>query len=362
MAMWLLLALSLFSWRPCCGFYVDIDANGEECFIERIPPNKKFTLHYEVAEGGFLDIDAAVYGPDGKLMYNEIKKPNGRPKFVASKGGSYKYCFGNKMSSLTPKVVLFELEVEEDHLQAEDKDDDAHKKLVNMVNELSHSIESVKLEMEYVALRTNIHWNSRRSGVSNLALTRSAPMYRCIWIGRCVCYGNTAASYRTCAFVMTHSLLAVHHRFRRPTLGPPSTQIARNLATTLTWVATWLPRVTTESLVCDVLQLNVLRQATLYFISRYDRMDPYGAAQLKDTQYFVVRVRSSSNQFISCKQWIPFATVSIPGRRSSGMWSRCPNQRNSSITGEFLPKTIRRTFGLLIRFFHQTRRMLRNHQ
>ncbi|KER33802.1 hypothetical protein T265_12553, partial [Opisthorchis viverrini] len=28
-----------------------------------------------------------------------------------------------------------------------------------MVNELSHSIESVKLEMEYVALRTNIHWN-----------------------------------------------------------------------------------------------------------------------------------------------------------------------------------------------------------
>ncbi|KAG5449808.1 Suppressor/enhancer of lin-12 protein 9 [Clonorchis sinensis] len=159
MAMWLLLALSLFSWRPCCGFYVDIDANGEECFIERIPPNKKFTLHYEVAEGGFLDIDAAVYGPDGKLMYNEIKKPNGRPKFVASKGGSYKYCFGNKMSSLTPKVVLFELEVEEDHLQAEDKDDDAHKKLVNMVNELSHSIESVKLEMEYVALRTNIHWN-----------------------------------------------------------------------------------------------------------------------------------------------------------------------------------------------------------
>ncbi|OON23434.1 Emp24/gp25L/p24 family protein [Opisthorchis viverrini] len=126
MTMWLFLALSLFSWRPCWGFYVDIDANGVECFIERIPANKKFTLHYEVAEGGFLDIDAAVYGPDGKLMYNEIKKPNGRPKFVASKAGSYKYCFGNKMSSLTPKVVLFELEVEEDHLQAEDEDDGSH--------------------------------------------------------------------------------------------------------------------------------------------------------------------------------------------------------------------------------------------
>lgn len=76
------------------------------------------------------------------------------------------------MSSLTPKVVLFELEVEEDHLKAKAEDDgksalydkfsaEQYKKLVDMFNELSHSIESVKLEMEYVTVRTNIHWDSK---------------------------------------------------------------------------------------------------------------------------------------------------------------------------------------------------------
>ncbi|KAA3681052.1 p24 family protein beta-1 [Paragonimus westermani] len=111
-----------------------------------------------------------IYAPDGSTIYSEVKKANGRPKFIANKDGDYKYCFGNKMSSLTPKVVLFDMEIEEDHLKSDEKDDgkkisshsiflEAHKKLVTMINELSHSVESVKLEMDYVALRTNIHWN-----------------------------------------------------------------------------------------------------------------------------------------------------------------------------------------------------------
>ncbi|KAF8566985.1 hypothetical protein P879_07548 [Paragonimus westermani] len=157
--MWLLAFSLLFSLTSCLGFYVDIDANAEECFYERVTKGQAVILHFEVAEGGFLDIDAHIYAPDGSTIYSEIKKANGRPKFIANKDGDYKYCFGNKMSSLTPKVVLFDMEIEEDHLKSDEKDDEAHKKLVTMINELSHSVESVKLEMDYVALRTNIHWN-----------------------------------------------------------------------------------------------------------------------------------------------------------------------------------------------------------
>ncbi|VDP82579.1 unnamed protein product [Echinostoma caproni] len=138
------------------AFYIDIEPNNEECFFDHVTKGQRLTLHYEVAEGGFLDIDVQIFGPDGESVYSEVKRTNGRPSFVPQKDGIVKYCFSNKMSSLTPKVVLFELEMEEDHLKAKAEDDG---KLVDMFNELSHSIESVKLEMEYVTLRTNIHWN-----------------------------------------------------------------------------------------------------------------------------------------------------------------------------------------------------------
>ncbi|KAF5406416.1 Suppressor/enhancer of lin-12 protein 9 [Paragonimus heterotremus] len=109
--MWLLALNLLFSLSPCLSFYVDIDANAEECFYERVTKGQAVILHFE------------IYAPDGSTIYSEVKKANGRPKFIANKDGDYKYCFGNKMSSLTPKVVLFDMEIEEDHLKSDEKDD-----------------------------------------------------------------------------------------------------------------------------------------------------------------------------------------------------------------------------------------------
>ncbi|CAH8500187.1 unnamed protein product [Schistosoma curassoni] len=67
------------------------------------------------------------------------------------------------MSSMTPKVVLFEMAIEEDQLKVNETDDEEHKKLVTMVNELSHSISGVKLEMEYVSVRTQVHWEINKN-------------------------------------------------------------------------------------------------------------------------------------------------------------------------------------------------------
>uniref|UniRef100_A0AA85K0F0 GOLD domain-containing protein n=1 Tax=Trichobilharzia regenti TaxID=157069 RepID=A0AA85K0F0_TRIRE len=155
--------LLIFSVTSCYGYYTVIDANSEECFFDRVNSGSRLALYFEVAEGGFLDIDVAVYNPTGVKVFEALKKTNGKPEFLASESGDYKYCFGNRMSSMTPKVVLFEMAVEEDHLKTNESDDEAHKKLVSMVNELSHSISSVKLEMEYVSLRTQLHWNINRN-------------------------------------------------------------------------------------------------------------------------------------------------------------------------------------------------------
>lgn len=46
------------------GYFVSIDAHAEECFYERVNSGTKMGLMFEVAEGGFLDIDVEVKYPN----------------------------------------------------------------------------------------------------------------------------------------------------------------------------------------------------------------------------------------------------------------------------------------------------------
>lgn len=68
---------------------------------------------YEISEGGFLDIDVKIIDPDGELLYEGLRESSGKYTFAATKKGAYTYCFSNQMSTMTPKVVLFSMEVTE---------------------------------------------------------------------------------------------------------------------------------------------------------------------------------------------------------------------------------------------------------
>lgn len=68
---------------------------------------------YEISEGGFLDIDVKIIDPDGELIYEGQRESSGKYTFAAAKKGAYTYCFSNQMSTMTPKVVLFNMEVTE---------------------------------------------------------------------------------------------------------------------------------------------------------------------------------------------------------------------------------------------------------
>ena len=71
-------------------------------------------LAFEIAEGGFLDIDIKIYNPEGKTIHEGERESNGRYTFPASMDGVYTYCFSNKMSTMTPKIVMFTMEVGDD--------------------------------------------------------------------------------------------------------------------------------------------------------------------------------------------------------------------------------------------------------
>ena len=55
-----------FSW---CTPSLQVDAHAEECFFDKVKTGTKMGLMFEVAEGGFLDIDVTIEGPDGKIVH-----------------------------------------------------------------------------------------------------------------------------------------------------------------------------------------------------------------------------------------------------------------------------------------------------
>ncbi|VDP02034.1 unnamed protein product [Soboliphyme baturini] len=106
----LLVCLAAFALH-CLSFTIDIDANAERCYFERVTAGTKMSLIFEVAEGGFLDIDVKITGPDSKDVYKGERESSGKFTFSAHISGEYRYCFSNQMSTMTPKSVMFSMNI-----------------------------------------------------------------------------------------------------------------------------------------------------------------------------------------------------------------------------------------------------------
>lgn len=93
-------------------------------------------LTFEIAEGGFLDIDVRITGPNGANIYQGERETSGKYSFAAHNSGVYTYCFSNKMSTMTPKVVMFNMAIGEAP-KADAKEGESANKLEDMISELS---------------------------------------------------------------------------------------------------------------------------------------------------------------------------------------------------------------------------------
>ncbi|KAF7639570.1 Ion_trans_2 domain-containing protein [Meloidogyne graminicola] len=118
-------------------------------------------LMFEVAEGGFLDIDVKIIGPDNTELYKGERESSGKFTFASRMDGVHTYCFSNKMSTMTPKVVMFSMDIAppDTHIQNEGagKIDADSQKLEEMIKELSAMLTAVKHEQEYMQVRDRVH-------------------------------------------------------------------------------------------------------------------------------------------------------------------------------------------------------------
>ena len=53
----ILCVASVLFFSTAEGYFITIDAHAEECFFDKVTSGTKMSLMFEVAEGGFLDID-----------------------------------------------------------------------------------------------------------------------------------------------------------------------------------------------------------------------------------------------------------------------------------------------------------------
>ncbi|GLB42984.1 putative emp24/gp25L/p24 family/GOLD [Lyophyllum shimeji] len=82
-------------------FYADVDKAGE-----------KIGFYFAVQSGGSFDIDFDIKDPNDKLLLAGERERQGDYVLTANTVGEYAFCFENDISTLTAKLVDFDIMVE----------------------------------------------------------------------------------------------------------------------------------------------------------------------------------------------------------------------------------------------------------
>ncbi|KAL0948142.1 hypothetical protein HGRIS_010760 [Hohenbuehelia grisea] len=82
-------------------FFADVDKAGE-----------KIGFYFAVQSGGSFDIDFEVKDPSDKVILDGSRERQGDYVLTANTVGEYSFCFENDMSTLTEKLVDFDIMVE----------------------------------------------------------------------------------------------------------------------------------------------------------------------------------------------------------------------------------------------------------
>lgn len=70
---------------PTSAWLIQVDSHTDECFFELVGKDAKVGLTFQVVDGGFLDIDVGIRGPDDHEIYVGQRETSGKYTFSAYK-------------------------------------------------------------------------------------------------------------------------------------------------------------------------------------------------------------------------------------------------------------------------------------
>eukprot|EP01087_Luapelamoeba_hula_P005137 TRINITY_DN1521_c0_g1_i1.p1 TRINITY_DN1521_c0_g1~~TRINITY_DN1521_c0_g1_i1.p1 ORF type:complete len:226 (+),score=30.14 TRINITY_DN1521_c0_g1_i1:34-678(+) len=149
---------------PTVAFTFDVHPHQEECFFEDVQLNAVLSMEFQVIKGGFLDIDVHVFAPSMLLIYQRDRETEGQFSTHAQEAGEYRFCFSNRMSTLTPKVVSLVTDVKNPDVEQNKPSLKEHlSPLDAALNQLQAGVEHVKSEQSAMRLREEAHRNTSES-------------------------------------------------------------------------------------------------------------------------------------------------------------------------------------------------------
>ncbi|XP_019752859.1 transmembrane emp24 domain-containing protein 5 isoform X1 [Hippocampus comes] len=114
-------ALAGFSQSLDSDFTFTLPAGRKECFYQTMKKDASLEIEYQVLDGGGLDVDFYISSPSGQILYTDHHKSDGMHT-VETEDGDYMFCFDNTFSSVSEKLVFFELIL--DNMDTDEEPDD----------------------------------------------------------------------------------------------------------------------------------------------------------------------------------------------------------------------------------------------
>ncbi|KII84714.1 hypothetical protein PLICRDRAFT_45521 [Plicaturopsis crispa FD-325 SS-3] len=107
----ILLRLSLYA--RAAALTTAIAANERLCFYADVDKAfEKIGFYFAVQSGGSFDIDYEIRDPNEKVILDGAREHQGDYVLTANTPGEYAFCFENDMSTLTEKLIDFDIMIE----------------------------------------------------------------------------------------------------------------------------------------------------------------------------------------------------------------------------------------------------------
>uniref|UniRef100_A0A8D0DPA8 Transmembrane p24 trafficking protein 5 n=1 Tax=Salvator merianae TaxID=96440 RepID=A0A8D0DPA8_SALMN len=100
--------VSGFSTAVDSDFTFTLPAGRKECFFQPMQRDASLEIEYQVLDGAGLDVDFQLVSPKDETLVFEQRKSDGIHT-VETEDGDYMFCFDNTFSTLSEKVIFFEL-------------------------------------------------------------------------------------------------------------------------------------------------------------------------------------------------------------------------------------------------------------